>query len=52
MPSFFYRAVTEDGKIVRNKVEEINRKALIKKLIRNGLTPIAVRQRAQSVNSS
>ena len=52
MPSFFYRAVTEDGKIVRNKVEEINRKALIKKLIRNGLTPIAVRQRAQTVNSS
>lgn len=52
MPSFFYKAVTEDGQLVRNKVEEINRKALIKKLMRNGLTPITVRQRAQNVNSS
>lgn len=52
MPSFFYRAVTEDGKIVRNKVEEISRKALIKKLMRNGLTPISVRQRYKTITSS
>ena len=32
MPIFVYRAVTEDGTIVRNKVEDINRKNLIKKL--------------------
>ena len=31
MPSFVYRAVTDNGKIVRNRVEEISRKALIKK---------------------
>lgn len=52
MPSFLYRAVTDDGKIVRNKVEEINRKALIKKLMRNGLTPISIRQQTKTITSS
>lgn len=47
MPVFVYRAVTEDGKIVRNRVDEINRKALIKKLMRNGLTPISIVQRTK-----
>lgn len=42
MPSFVYRAVTEDGKVVRNKVDDLSRKSLIKKLIRNDLTPITV----------
>lgn len=53
MPSFLYRAVTNDGgKIVRNTVEEVNRKTLIKKLMRNGLTPISIRQRNKVVTSS
>lgn len=44
MPSFKYRAVTENGSIVQNRVEEVNRKALIKKLRRNNLTPINIVQ--------
>lgn len=44
MPVFVYRAVTEDGKIVRNRVDDISRKSLIKKLMRNGLTPIDIVQ--------
>ncbi len=52
MPSFLYRAVTNDGKIVRNTVEEINRKALIKKLLRNGLTPINIQQKNKVITSS
>lgn len=52
MPSFLYRAVTSDGKIVRNTVEEINRKALIKKLMRNGLTPINIQQKNKVVTST
>ena len=44
MPVFVYRAVTDKGTIVRNRVEDINRKALIKKLRRNNLTPINIVQ--------
>ena len=51
MPSFVYRAVTDNGKIVRNRVEEISRKALIKKLIKNGLTPITIVQRNRRITS-
>lgn len=51
MPSFIYRAVTDKGKIVQNRVEDINRKALIKKLLRNGLTPISIVQRNKKIKS-
>ena len=44
MPIFVYRAVTENGIIVRNKVEEISRKSLIKKLKSNNLMPINIVQ--------
>lgn len=44
MPIFVYRAVTNNGTIVRNKVEDISRKSLIKKLKRNDLTPINIVQ--------
>ena len=44
MPVFSYKAVTEKGAIVENKVEEINRKSLIRKLKRNNLTPIKIVQ--------
>ena len=50
MPVFVYRAVTAEGKIVRNRVEEINRKALIKKLRRNNLYPINIVQAKKSFN--
>ena len=44
MPVFVYRAVTDKGKIVRNKVDEVSRKSLIKKLRRNNLMPINIVQ--------
>lgn len=44
MPTYKYRAVTDTGNIVQNKVEDINRKSLIKKLKRNNLTPINIVQ--------
>lgn len=44
MPTFVYRAVTEKGDIVRNRVEDINRKSLIRKLKNNNLMPINIVQ--------
>lgn len=44
MPTFVYRAVTENGDIVRNRVEEISRKSLIRKLKNNNLMPINIVQ--------
>ena len=42
MPVFVYRAVTDDGKIIRNRVEDVSRKNLIKKLRRNNIYPISI----------
>ena len=44
MPLYIYKAVTEKGQIVRNRVEEINRFVLLKKLKNNKLMPIQVTQ--------
>ena len=44
MPEYVYRAVTNKGLIVKNKVEDVNKQALIKRLKSNGLTPIQVVQ--------
>ena len=32
MPEYVYKAVTSKGQIVRNKVEEVNKNTLIRKL--------------------
>ena len=32
MPEYIYRAVTSRGQIVRNRVEDVNKNTLIKKL--------------------
>lgn len=45
MATFNYKAITDDGRIVSNKVEEGNRLALIKKLKSNGLHPISIIQK-------
>jgi len=37
-----YRALTANGVIVSNKIEETNRSAVIRKLKRNNLTPISI----------
>ena len=44
MATFNYRAITDNGRIVKNKVEEGNRISLIHKLKKNGLHPITVNQ--------
>ena len=44
MPVYVYRAMTPDGHIVRNKVEDSNKSAIIKKIKRNGLMPISIVQ--------
>ena len=44
MPIYVYRAVTDNGTIIRNRVEDINRNSLIKKLKRNNITPISIIQ--------
>ena len=52
MATFNYRALTEDGRIVRNKVEEGNRLTLIKKLKTNGLYPISITQSRSRLNNN
>lgn len=44
MPLYIYKAVTEKGQVVRNRVEEMNRFILLKKLKNNKLMPIKVTQ--------
>ena len=44
MPLYIYKAVTEKGQVVRNRVEELNRFILLKKLKSNKLMPIQVTQ--------
>ena len=44
MPEYIYRAVTSKGQIVRNRVEDINKNTLIKKLKNNDLLPISIMQ--------
>lgn len=44
MPLYIYKAVTEKGQIVRNRVEELNKFVLLRKLKNNGLMPIKVTQ--------
>ena len=44
MPQYVYRAVTNRGLVVKNKVEESSRQSLIRRLKNNGLTPIQIVQ--------
>ena len=44
MPKFEYRALIRQGQIVTNKIVETSRSACIKKIKRNGLIPISVKQ--------
>ena len=44
MPEYIYKAVTSKGQIVRNRVEDVNRNTLIKRLKGNDLLPISVMQ--------
>ena len=42
MPVYIYKAVTRDGTIVRNRVDELSKYSLMKKLKDNNLLPISV----------
>lgn len=44
MPEYVYRAVTNKGLVVRNKVEDSSKQSLIRRLKNNNLTPIQVVQ--------
>ena len=44
MPLYVYKAVDRNGLVVRNRVEEINRYILLKKIKKNGFMPIEVTQ--------
>ena len=44
MPEYNYKAVTSKGQIVRNRVEDVNKNTLIKKLKNNDLLPISIVQ--------
>lgn len=44
MPEYVYKAITSKGQVVRNKVEDVSRNMLIKKLKSNDLMPISVIQ--------
>lgn len=48
MPIYYYKAITKNGLIVRNKVEDVSRITLMRKLKKNGLTPLAVIQTTKS----
>ena len=44
MPVYVYRAMTPDGHIVKNRIEDNSKSSIIKKIKRNGLMPISVVQ--------
>lgn len=44
MPVYVYKAVTDKGLVVRNKVEEASKQSLVKRLKNNGITPIEIVQ--------
>ena len=52
MPVYIYRAATKDGQVVRNRVEEINRFMLLRKLKNNDLLPISVTQINTRINKN
>ena len=44
MAEYRYRAITDKGQIVNNRVEDVNRNTLIKRLKNNNLLPISITQ--------
>lgn len=46
MPVYYYKAVTQDGMVIRNRVEEPSKMTLVKKLKNNNCIPISIVQTA------
>ena len=52
MPTYMYKAMTDKGVIVKNRVEASSRLYLIKSLKENNLLPISIEQMAYRKNST
>lgn len=52
MPTFIYKAVTPQGQIVKSKMNDASKLGCVKKLKRNGLHPISVKQTFTSTKSA
>lgn len=52
MPLYIYKAVDRSGQLVTNRVEEMNKYVLLKKIKSNGLMPIAVTQIKMSARAT
>ena len=52
MPTYMYKAMTDKGVIVKNRVEASSRLYLIKSLKENNLLPISIEQMAYRKNSA
>lgn len=50
MPVYRYRAMSLNGQVVRNTVEDVNRLSLMKKLKRNNLIPLSVIQTTRKMS--
>lgn len=44
MPTFLYKAITPQGQVVRSRIDDASKISCIKRLKRNGLIPVSVRQ--------
>ena len=44
MPTYLYKAMTQNGQIVRNRITDANKMSCVKRLKRNDLIPISVIQ--------
>ena len=44
MPTFVYKAITPQGQVVKSKMDDASKLSCVKRLKRNGLTPISISQ--------
>lgn len=52
MPTYMYKAMTKNGQIVRNRITEANKMSCIRKLKRNDLIPISIKQSLRPASDS
>lgn len=44
MPTFVYKAITENGQIVKNTISDTNKEKCLARLKQSGLTPISIKK--------
>ena len=44
MPTFVYKAITPQGQVIKSKMDDASKLSCVKRLKRNGLTPISISQ--------